>query len=197
MEYQSIQHLPPPHPHHHHQHQPHLHYYYQRFSQHQQQQPYPQAVAAAGPRLSRAVATALQDSQIPSGRWSVSSEVSSLRLSASTHGTPIASPGPTSGGNSGVPAVRSVSVLSGSEYVRVVNARGVQRLVRRKLRQGAVPPAAVRGVGAKIHERCVSGCSRIFYFVLVHIKSRFRGSCLSCLKWYYIGPVHCLSTKCR
>ncbi|KAK3802056.1 hypothetical protein RRG08_064649 [Elysia crispata] len=159
MEYQSIQHLPPPHHHHqqHHPQQQHIHYHYHRLQQHlqqqQQQQHHAQALAS-GSRLPRAVASALQDNaQVPSGRWSVSSEIAALRLSASSSlGTPTQSPGPTSAGN----ALRSVSVLSGTEYIRVVNARGAQRLVRRKLRQGAVPPAAVRGVGAKIHQRCAS-----------------------------------------
>ncbi|GFS18727.1 hypothetical protein ElyMa_005014200 [Elysia marginata] len=162
MEYQSIQHLPPPHYQHNQQqdhHSPHLQYHYHRLQQHLQQYQHhhrAQTLTPSGCRLPRAVASALQahpdSAHAPSGRWSASSEIAALRLSVSSSlGLPIQTQSPNPSGN----AERSVSVLSGSEYIRVVNARGAQRLVRRKLRQSGVPPAAVRGVGAKIHQRCV------------------------------------------
>ena len=150
-----MQHFPPPHHHHVYQH-------YQVPTHHLPDST--QSTHAFHLRHQR------PSSEVVSGRWGSSAATKIHNLKDADPGTIRASlclsgaspitlrvsvPGP-SPVTTGAARRRSVSVVSSStEYVRCVNARGAQRLVRRPHQQGAVEVTPVRGVGAKIHHRFV------------------------------------------
>ncbi|KAH9519988.1 hypothetical protein Btru_071418 [Bulinus truncatus] len=77
--------------------------------------------------------------ELATGRWSVTSELSSARIPADSYNRPQRD--------------RSLSVVNGVEYVPTVSARGGYRLLRRRHSKNDVPPSAVLGTCAKIHLR--------------------------------------------
>uniref|UniRef100_A0A2C9L8K9 DUF3719 domain-containing protein n=1 Tax=Biomphalaria glabrata TaxID=6526 RepID=A0A2C9L8K9_BIOGL len=80
-----------------------------------------------------------QSVDLPTGRWSATSEISSARVLSETLRAQ--------------PKDRALSVVNGVDYFPSVNARGSVRLLRRRHLKSDIPPSAILGTCAKIHNR--------------------------------------------